>query len=181
MIRDTDKPSATDLSTLRQRALGCAPVADTLEPIPLTPQAMQALVHELQVHQIELEMQNEQLRQSQMKLEETHQRYLDLYELAPVGYCTTNAQGQIISANLTAAAMLGVPRAKLLHIPFTRFIARDDQDNFFLLRNQLQHTNPTQTAIALDLRMVRPGATPFGAHLSITIQEDAQQRIVLCH
>ena len=68
------------------------------------------VVHELRVHQIELEMQNEELRRTHQELEEEHERYLDLYDFAPVGYCTLSEQGQIIKLNLTAATMLDMPR-----------------------------------------------------------------------
>ena len=64
---------------------------------------MRKLIQELQVHQIELEIQNQNLRQSQEELEVARDRYFDLYDLAPVGYCTINEKGQIIEANLAAA------------------------------------------------------------------------------
>src|SRR5262245_49148004 len=78
----------------------------------------QRLFHELEVHQIELEMQNQALRESQERLEESRSRYVDLYDFAPVGYCTINLKGVIQEINLTAAALLEKPREYLIGKPF---------------------------------------------------------------
>ncbi len=68
------------------------------------------LIFELQTHQIELEMQNDQLRQTQAELEDARKRYFDFYEISPVGHITLSAKGLILKANLTAANLLGIPR-----------------------------------------------------------------------
>jgi PAS domain S-box-containing protein len=98
-----------------------------------------ALLHELQVHQIELEMQNEELRRSKLELEEAHNRQVDLYDFAPVGYVTLDGDGVIISANLTAATLLGVERGSMLRRRFPGFVANADGDRWhraFLARLQ---------------------------------------------
>jgi len=87
-------------------------------------------LHELQVHQIELEMQNEELRRAQVVMEEMRDRYLDLYELAPVGYITLTREGMIAEANLTGAAMLGVDRKNLLGRRFAAFVSPEDSDKW---------------------------------------------------
>jgi PAS domain S-box-containing protein len=96
-----------------------------------------ALLHNLQLHQAELEMQNEELRRAQAELAQAHDRFQDLYDFAPVGYLTFDAQGAILEVNLTAAKMLGVPRQKLLGRKLPHFIARDSQDTFHLHRQQV--------------------------------------------
>ena len=92
------------------------------------------LLHELQVHQVELEMQNEELRRSHAEMDALQERYRNLYDKAPVGYCTLSVQGIVMEANLTAAALLGVPRAALVGRHFSSFVPSDDQDMYFLKR-----------------------------------------------
>lgn len=79
----------------------------------MTADDIHSLLSELQVHQIELELQNEELRDTQAELASAHDRYADLYEFAPVGYVTLDRKGSILAANLTPAAMLGVGRGAL--------------------------------------------------------------------
>jgi len=86
------------------------------------------LMHELRVHQIELEMQNEALRQSQIELEKSRDRYVEFYDFALVGYLTLNHEAMIVDINLPAAALLGVERSKLTHRRFAAFVAPPDQN-----------------------------------------------------
>ena len=79
----------------------------------MTPEGIQDVVHELQVHQIELEMQNENLLLAHAQLDATRERYFDLYDLAPVGYLSVSEKGIILESNLTAATLLEVPRREL--------------------------------------------------------------------
>ena len=88
------------------------------------------MVHGLQVHQIELEMQNEELKRANALVEETRNRYVDLYELAPTGYLTLDESGIVIESNLTAAGQLGVERSTLLKRPFQDYIVPADRDKF---------------------------------------------------
>jgi len=93
------------------------------------------IVHELQVHQIELEMQNEALRDAQRALEESRDKYADLYEFAPVGYLILTKNAEIEEANLTCTTILGVSRGKLIKDRFRRFVAQEDLeiwDRYFI-------------------------------------------------
>ncbi|MDR3405855.1 MAG: PAS domain S-box protein [Chthoniobacter sp.] len=93
---------------------------------------IQRLVHELEIHQVELEMQNDELRRTQGELVESRDRFNDLYDFAPVGYATLDHDGTVLEANLTLAGMLRVDRAKLVDRKFSRFVARSAQDLFYL-------------------------------------------------
>src|SRR5271157_3652571 len=120
-----------DAAELRLRAEEMARVKSASWPEnidPLSPEETRRTLHELRVHQIELEMQNEELRRVQVELEDSRASYVDLYDFAPVGYCTLSEQGLILKANLTAASLLGVPRSALVGERFTRFIVPEDED-----------------------------------------------------
>ncbi|MFO8113445.1 MAG: PAS domain-containing protein, partial [Desulfosalsimonadaceae bacterium] len=90
----------------------------------MSPEERRQIIHELRTHQIELELQNEELRRAQIELDASRARYFDLYDLAPVGYCTTNQKGLIIEANLTAAKLLGTARDWLVQKPMSQFILK---------------------------------------------------------
>jgi PAS domain S-box-containing protein len=102
---------------------------------------IQKLVHELQVHQIELEMQNDELLRTQLELEKTRDRYADLYDFAPGAHLTLSADGEILEANLAAAGLLGLDRAGLIHKKFTRFIPASAQDDFYLYQRRVLSSN----------------------------------------
>ena len=84
-----------------------------------SPDEARQLIHELRVHQIELEMQNEELRRAQVELDATRAKYFDLYDLAPVGYMTVSEKGLILEVNLTAANLLDMTRGALAKQPFS--------------------------------------------------------------
>lgn len=124
------------------------------------PEDKDKILHELLVHQAELEMQNEELRRLQVELDVSRARYFDLFELAPVGYITIDEQGLIIEANLTFATQLGVRRPELANAPASRFIDARDQDAFYLMRKKLLESDDRQTC---ELRLVNDGNPVFWA------------------
>lgn len=134
------------------------------------------MLHELQVHKVELEIQNKELRRTQEELEVSRSRYFDLYDQAPIGYLTLSGHGVIREANLTAASMLGVTRADLLHKMVTGFILAEDQDHFYLCRKQFRATSEPQT---IEVRMVRADNSCFWANLQVSLPVNGETLITL--
>ena len=135
-----------------------------LDKIP--PSDLQRIFHELQVHKIELEMQNEELRRTQQELEASREKYFDLYDLAPVGYFSIDEEGMILEANLTASVLLGEERNKLVRQPLTRFIFREDQDIYYLYSKQLFETREHQQC---EVRMLKGDGTQFWARVEAVV------------
>ena len=106
------------------------------------------LIHDLQVHQIELEMQNRELREAQLSLEESRRRYADLYDFAPVVYLTLDRDGRIQSANLTAAALFRAERGALIGRSLTSLVAIESQS---ALRGHLEQCFAEQTQVVSEL------------------------------
>ncbi|MEK0448323.1 MAG: hypothetical protein RL088_591 [Verrucomicrobiota bacterium] len=127
------------------------------------------LVHRLHVHQIELEMRNEELMRAQIELDVSRARYRDLYELAPVGYLTTDSEGAILDVNLTGALMLGGAKDELLGVLFGRFIVPEDQARFRTLQHRVRTSG---VAEACELRVVRGDGGRFWALLSAAMAKD---------
>jgi len=154
---------------LRQRAEAKFRASETHPQTRLSPEEYQPVLHELRVHQIELEMQNEELRQTQSDLEMSQARYFSLYNLAPVGYVTLDRSGLILEANLTATSLLGVARSAVVKQPLPRFIIPEDQDSFYLHRKELFRTGAPQ---AFELRLARLNGAPFRARLEMTAAQE---------
>ena len=106
---------------------------------------LQRLVHELQVHQIELELQNEELRRAQVELEDSRQKYVDLYDFAPVGYFTFDAKGLIVEVNLDGADYIGIDRRHLIGRGFSAFLDEESQRKFYLHRQKVLEAGNQQT------------------------------------
>jgi len=120
------------------------------------------LIHELRVHETELEMQNEELRRVQNDLEITRSRYADLYDFAPVGYLTLNKHGQIDNLNLTAAMQLGIERVHLINKHFQYFVAQPDKKDFFSHLNGIFDKRERQIT---EVRLTPKGGEQFHARL----------------
>jgi len=128
------------------------------------------LAHELQVHQIELRMQNDDLREVQAELEQSRDRYNDLYDFAPVGYLTLDAKQCVREANLTIATQLGIERPTLLGRRFSDFVAPDSQDRLHLawrtaLDGELRH-------IDIELELRRGDGSSLFAQLTCVRERD---------
>ena len=163
-----NNPDAARLRKLAEESL-CGQEASWPEkPEAMSPAATRLTLHELRVHQIELEMQNEELRRAQAELDAVRARYFDLYDLAPVGYCTVSEKGLILEANLTLAALLGVPRGALVKQPLSRFIVKADEDSYYLLCRRLFETGELQ---ACELQLAKSDGTTLWAHLAATASQ----------
>ena len=141
----------SDTSSLRRRAeerLRAEKPARFLPPDKADPERLLA---ELQVHQAELEVQNEELTRARDQAEESQTRYLDLYNYAPVGFVTIEETGLISEANVTAATLLETPRPRLLNRPFAAFVRPDYQDVFhFHLRTVLRSSEKQTCELVLS-------------------------------
>lgn len=138
------------------------------------------LLHELQAHQIELEFQNEELRLTQLALEESRAEYRELYDLAPVGYIIIDFEGKIQKANLTSSTLFNINHEKLIELKFTNFIYKDDQDLFYIFKKKLASTHSTQV---LEIRLTKMNGSIFWARLeskySSHLYANHQIRIVI--
>ena len=185
-MKSTKDPLVT-AAELRSRAeaafaaqVAAAPETQTAPP----PETTRTLLHELQVHQIELEMQNEELRRAQGELEDSHASYFDLYDLAPIGYCTIDEKGLILQTNLTLATLLGVARGALVMRPFFCFIFKEDEDIFYLLKKQIlaAHStgaDPAAPSCSCELRLKRGDGTPVWCSLVVTADTGKSGKSVL--
>jgi PAS domain S-box-containing protein len=119
------------------------------------------LLHELRVHQIELEMQNEELRRTQVELEASRDRYADLYDFAPVGYFTITWGGVIIECNLATANLLGCERSKLINRLFSQYIVDEEKDNWHRFCFQARQNDEKQSC---EMLVQRADGSLFHAH-----------------
>jgi PAS domain S-box-containing protein len=130
------------------------------------PSDIDELLHELSVHQIELEIQNDELQRAQAELERSRAKYFDLYNLAPAGYFTLTSDGKILEANLTAATLLRIGKTQLLNRPLSQFVAPESQDAlYFHLKNALK-TGLQQTC---DVKFLRPNNETLYLHLESVV------------
>ncbi len=138
-------------------------------------------LHELRVHQIELEVQNEELRRAKAELIASRARFFDLYNRVPVACLTVGRKGLIAEANLAAAALFGTNLASLLNRPFSSFIRKEDRKIYYAYRKLLFKT--AQRRIC-ELRMLKRGEEMFWARLesAVSCAEDgpAVSHLVLC-
>ncbi|MEN6439234.1 MAG: ATP-binding protein [Syntrophobacter sp.] len=170
-----NKSSPKDPEDLRKRA------EEILESEPDEPHDMcfeeaKILIHELRVHQIELEMQNEELRRVQDDLEISRTRYADLYDFAPVGYLSLDKNGQIVDLNLTAARQLGIERGHLLGKHFQYYVSQEDRKEFLAHLNELFEMHERRIT---EVRLSPKEGEQFHARLE-SIYLEGEDRAGLC-
>lgn len=147
---------ACALRAAAERKLALMPHADT----PTRP--VEEILHELQVHQIELEMQNDELRRAQLSMEESRDRYVDFYDFAPIGYIILSREGLIDEINLAGATLLGGERGKLLRHSFPAFIAPEDRDHWYRYFMSVQQRDDKLTC---ELAILRGDGSRLQVHL----------------
>jgi PAS domain S-box-containing protein len=188
-VKDEDKAKEQLIKELRQRIAELEKLETQRERVEKTlkrhagdlqepsTEDVLSLVHELQVHQIELEMQNEELRRAQVEREESHNRYSDLYDFAPISYFTFDKKGLIIGVNLTGAHKLGVERSFLIKKPFSHYIESDSKDVFYSHLRQVFNTGNRQIC---ELKLVNKNSIQFAVQLESMLVQDREGKISLC-
>lgn len=138
----------------------------------MPPETVAEMLHELQVHQIELELQNEELREAQVELQESRDAYASLYDFAPVGYLTLDRNLVLTNVNFTACKILGEDRIRLIKAPLSRYITPGGSDTFYLcVKNAAQK----DLACTCDVKMRRLDGSTFDAEMIIEalLEKDA--------
>ena len=153
---------APSFHPLRQLAEGRIAAKRPVALDHMTLDEVRVLVHELEIHKVELEIQNEQLTETQHTLEQAKERYRRLYESAPIGYLTLNSEGVIVDTNLTASALLRQPRSRLIGRKLSRFVAPAHQDRWHLERRMLAQGTERRS---LELDFALPDGSPLHAQL----------------
>jgi PAS domain S-box-containing protein len=150
----------------------------SLSPVENSAKPAEVLMHELLVHKVELEMQNEELRRAHVAMEEARDRYVELYEFSPVAYVTINRKGMISEINLTGATLLGVDRTKLINRRFSKFVAPEDCDRWHsMFVSIMEHSQNEKYAFGLGI--TRGNGTVFQAHIDCLLKKSADALPVL--
>jgi two-component system cell cycle sensor histidine kinase/response regulator CckA len=175
MVSNTGK--GRDPTALRERAeqfLASKPESINQEHY----KGFQSLVHELSVYQAELEMQNEELRTTYLDLQESRNRYLDLYNSAPVAYLTLDERALVLEANTTSLELFGVNRKDLVNNALTHFISPESQDVFYLNTKEMLRTGAKQS---YELKLHKKDGTVFHSRLESKCLTDADEKITGQH
>lgn len=139
---------------------------------------IEVLMHELLVNKIELELQNEELRNANLAAVKARDQYLQLYELAPVGYITLTREGLIDAINLTGSVMLGVDRSELIDRHFAKFVAPDDRDRWHCqFQNLIQQADGERQPLRLN--MTRGSEPCFSAYIDCWRDDSSETTSIL--
>ena len=140
---------------------------------------MQALNHELEVHQIELELQNEELRRAQRELQDSRNRFADLFEFAPVGYFLLDKHFEIVDVNLQGSRMLGTGRPRLKGKPFTRYIVPEYQDEFYTCIRSVYRETSARCEAELERENGSRIDVEFEIQANLSEDSDADYRLAV--
>ena len=145
----TEKTIITNAAALRRKAE--EQLAALPPNIPRSDHDAERLLHELQVHQIELELQNEELQRSHHALELLLEQYTTLYDFAPVGYLSLDRKGQILKINLAGSSLIGVTRSRFNRQPFVHFVDKEDRLMFADYLENVFHEHSGRKSCELKL------------------------------
>lgn len=134
------------------------------------------LFHELKVHQIELEIQNEELRNSEINLTDLKNKYFSLFETAPVGYVVLSEENEIQEANLTFCEMVGYSKEYILNSKFTSFISPTAQDNFYFFRDKVINN---RMSVPLELEIIKSDGNIITVNINPGVLGDGDTNILL--
>lgn len=163
----------TDVAKLRRRAeMKLRERKKKAAPVSATRAGTRRLIHELEVHQIELEMQNEELVRSRAEVDTLLRQYTDLYDFAPVGYFTLTREGAIHQVNLAGASLLGVERSKLIKRRFGVFVSVPSRSVFNAFLEKLLAGRGKETC---ELALLTNGNEPLEIRIEAACFEDGQE------
>ena len=153
---------------------------EKINTLPELPEDVDTLLHELEVHQIELEMQNEELRASRRELEALNERYYDLYNFAPVGYFTIDLTSKITEVNTTGANLLCFTKDHLVETPFSWYISPKYTKSFF---NYLKHAYESFEKESFEIGLIKRNGLIFYVHIEMLPQQlsprDIQMKVAV--
>jgi PAS domain S-box-containing protein len=172
--KDKSQPMQADLRSQAEELLRAK---TTEEPSPGTTEDPLRLLHELQVHQVELEMQNAELRQARDEVDRALEQYSDLFDFAPVGYLTLDRNGTILIVNLTCASLLGIERSRLIGRHFDRLVAAADRPSF---ASFFEMVITSSARAACEVTLLNKGNSPLFVRIEAMSAASGQQcRITL--
>ena len=161
--------TSAEAADLRRRAENRLRAATTKGPLVRKEPEAQKFVHELQVHQIELEMQSEELWQSRAEAEAGLEHYTELYDFAPVGYLTLGRDGAISKVNLAGAELLGVERAWLVGRRFGVFVDEPDKAGFKAFLGKVFASKAKEVC---EVALLKHRQRPLNVHITAKVAQD---------
>jgi len=180
LTKDIKHKTSAEIERLRRQAEEQLRTKGSAKPSPMDLAKAQRLLHELEVHQIELEMQNAELLSTREELEITHTKYAELFDYAPLGYFILDQRGRIQQTNLTGAQLLGTERSRLAEQPFCRFI--EDHDGRVFFPRFLEMALQGQGMQCCELNLKQTDGTPFHGilqNIAVKTSESLGDQILL--
>lgn len=179
MTEQTGKSRTRNLRQAAEKKIQKPSVTDE-EIQSMDPAELRRMIHELRVHKVELEMQNETLRETQVELETARRRYLDLFDQAPVGYVSIDEKGIVRSTNQTAADLLATQPGNVIGKRFSTHVYPADRDRYFQFLNPLSDSKANAWE---EVRLIQAGGSSFNARLqgkALTDGGNQSLEILLC-